>query len=180
MTKLFIMCGLPFSGKTFLAKKIAEKLGATYVGFDQLWVEHEQELPKEGDEGWKYVRQLAQDMIREELLVGQNVVYDDINVGLDHRAELVEVAKQAKASAVVVYANTPKEIREQRMEANLTSKDRHDVEVENLKTANEQFQEPAYPEVIMMYSPDKDFDKWLQDLDRFDEKSIEGRLPTLS
>lgn len=52
MTNLYIMCGLAFSGKSTLARKIAERTGSRLIAFDKLWVKKEKEQPiTKGDEG---------------------------------------------------------------------------------------------------------------------------------
>ncbi len=37
---LYILCGLPFSGKTTLAKKLSEKLGFVHIDLDEVKFEH--------------------------------------------------------------------------------------------------------------------------------------------
>lgn len=44
MPTLYIMCGVGFSGKSTLAKKIAEHTGAMLVSQDALYFEKEKEL----------------------------------------------------------------------------------------------------------------------------------------
>lgn len=39
MTNLYIMRCLAFSGKSTLARKIAERTGSRLIAFDKLWVE---------------------------------------------------------------------------------------------------------------------------------------------
>ena len=161
MPKLYIMSGLPFSGKTSLAKKIADRLGATYVCFDELWVSHEPDLPNDKVAGWRYVRDLAKTRISEELRAGTSVVYDDTNVGVDHRQEIREVGQSLGAETIVVLAETPDEIRLERMQETLETRNRHDVEAEHLKDAVEQFQRPDASEGVVTYRPDEDLESWL-------------------
>ena len=40
MPVLFVVCGLPFSGKTMLAEKIARSADAVLVSYDALWREN--------------------------------------------------------------------------------------------------------------------------------------------
>lgn len=162
MARLFIMCGLPFAGKTYVAHQIADKLDAVYIGFDKLWVQHERELPTDKVEGWGRVRQLAQAAIREQLQAGHDVVYDDINIRHDHRTELSDLAEELGASAIIVYLDTPPEVRKQRMHDNSTSHSRHDVETENLDKADAQFEEPAPPEQVWVYRASDDLNDWLE------------------
>ena len=45
MSKLYIMCGLAFSGKSTLARKIAEHTKSKLIAFDKLWVEKDKDQP---------------------------------------------------------------------------------------------------------------------------------------
>ena len=155
--KLYIMCGLPFSGKTTLAKKIAEHTGSTLIAFDQLWLE----LEKEGDEGWRLVRSVAKERIAESFKNSRSVVYDDVNVRREHREELREVATQHGAIAVVVYVDMPLAIREEREKENLLMKRRHDVDPVNAKKALDQFEEPGPPEHVIVFSSENNLEEWL-------------------
>lgn len=105
--KLYIMCGLAFSGKSTLARKIAEHTGSELISFDKLWVEKDKEksVPKDA-EGWRYIRDVAQEKVLALLKVGKTVVYDDNNPRKEHREELKQVAKKAEVRAVVVYLDT--------------------------------------------------------------------------
>jgi predicted kinase len=163
--KLYILCGLPFSGKTTMAKKIAEHTGSKLIAFDQLWLELEKDAQLApiliGDEGWRLVRRVAKERIAESLKNSRSVVYDDINVRLEHREELREVAKQHGIIPVVVYIDTPSVVREKREKENLLTKRRHDVEPVNSKKALDQFEEPGPPEQVIVFSSENNLEEWL-------------------
>lgn len=163
--KLYILCGLPFSGKTTLAKKIAEHTGSMLIAFDQLWLALEKDInvasSLKGDEGWRLTRRVAKERIAERLKNNRSVVYDDINVRLDHREELREVARQHGAIPIVVYVDTPLVIREEREKENLLTKRRHDVEPVNSKKALAQFEEPGPPEDVIVFTSENNLEEWL-------------------
>ena len=54
MTTLYIMCGVGFSGKSTLAKKISEYIGATLINQDDLYFENYKKihLDLDSDEHW--------------------------------------------------------------------------------------------------------------------------------
>src|SRR3990167_7901222 len=54
---LYIMCGVGFSGKSTLAKQIAEHTGAVLVSQDALFFEKEKELnlDQDSDEKWRMI-----------------------------------------------------------------------------------------------------------------------------
>ena len=163
--KLYILCGLPFSGKTTLAKKIAEHTGSMLIAFDQLWLELEKDTNVasllKGDEGWRLVRSVEKERISESLKNSRSVVYDDVNARREHREELREVATQHGAIPVVVYTDTPSAIREEREKENLLTKRRHAVEPVNSKKALAQFEEPGLPEHVIVFSSENNLEEWL-------------------
>ncbi|MEK7141631.1 MAG: ATP-binding protein [Patescibacteria group bacterium] len=166
--KLYILCGLPFSGKTSLAKKIAEYTGAKLIAFDQLWLELGKDTNVapllKGDEGWRLIRSVAKERIAENLKNSRSVVYDDINVKREHREELREVARKHGAIAIVVYVDTPLAIREEREKENLFTKRRHDVEPVNSKKALAQFEEPGPPEQVIVFFSENNLEEWSEEL----------------
>ena len=166
--QLYILCGLPFSGKTTLAKKIAEYTGSKLVAFDQLWLELEKNTQLApsltGNEEWRLIRRVAKEKISESLKNSRSVVYDDTNVRLEHREELRDVARQHGAMPVVVYVDTHPAIREEREKENLLTKRRHGVEPVNSKKALAQFEEPGPPEHVIVFSSENNLEEWLRKL----------------
>lgn len=160
------MCGLAFSGKSTLARKIANYTGAKIVAFDKLWVEKDKESPiPKGDEGWRFIRKIAQNKVSKALKEGVSVVYDDNNPRFEHREELRKVAAEARARVTVIYLNTPIEIIREREAANRSTGERHEVEPENFQTVMEQLEIPTIQENVMEFRPEMNIDEWLRNLD---------------
>lgn len=165
MTNLYIMCGLAFSGKSVLARKIAERTGSKIIAFDKLWVEKDKEQPvPKGDEGWKFIRKVGQDEVAKALQEGASIVYDDNNVRFEHREELRKVAKRFGAKAIVVYLNTPIELIREREAVNKVTGQRHEVESENFETVFEQLQIPNEQENVLEFKPEMNLDEWVKKL----------------
>lgn len=166
MAQVYMMCGLSFSGKTTLSKKIAESLKATRISFDELWVELEKDdeyFPSEGGvEGWKYVCLKAEEKIASLLNDGKNVVYDNTNTKKEHRDRIKSIAEKYAAMAIVVYMHVPFDEIKQREKENLTTGERHTVQSDNFKNAVEQFEEPMEDEYTLVYNPKIPIDFWLK------------------
>ena len=161
---LYILCGLAFSGKSTLAKKIAEAQGAKIIAFDKLWVEKDKEQPvSKGDEGWKFIRKVGQEEVAKALQEGQDVVYDDNNIRYEHREELREVARKFGARPVTIYLNTPMELIRER-ETIRTTGERHEVEQENFQKVLEQMQVPTLEENVIEFTPNTDINDFLENL----------------
>ncbi len=156
------MCGLAFSGKSTLARKITEYTKSKLIAFDRLWVEKikNQSVPK-GDEGWRFIRKVAQDEITKALQEGVSVVYDDNNAKREHRGELRSVAEEAGSESVVIYLDTPLEIIRNREEANKTSQDRHEVEPENFQKVLGDLEVPTSDENTVVFKPETKIEDFL-------------------
>lgn len=166
MQHLYIMCGLAFSGKSTLAKKVAEFTGSKIIAFDKLWVEKDKEQPISKDaEGWRFIRKVAQDEITEALRDGNSVVYDDNNVQFQHREELREIARKLGIKETVIYLKTPLEVIREREAMNRVTGQRHEVEPENFQTVLEQLQVPTSEESVIEFRPETNLDSWLKSLE---------------
>src|SRR5205085_5267100 len=128
MPILYIMVGVGFAGKSTLSKKIAEHLRIPLISQDALLFEKEKELSLSGDddEQWRMLLTLCQQRIKELMLAGQSVVFDNVNLKRAHRDELREIAKQANGKAVAIYLDTPEEILNKRQKNNAVTGERHD------------------------------------------------------
>ena len=130
---LFILCGEAFSGKSTLAKKLADKYGAKIVGIDEVYFATESILALENtpdeDDGslWKNLWTVVFQGVKNHLLLGNSVVVDDNCFRLSRRDELRSLAKEMGVKTVLIYIDTPMEVLKERKEKNKVSKERHDV-----------------------------------------------------
>jgi len=160
---LYIMCGLAFSGKSTLVKKIAEYTGSKLIAFDKLWVKKDKEhLVPKGVEGWKFIRKVSQDEIAKALQKGLSVVYDENNIRFEHREELRNVAKKFGVTAVVVYLNTPLELIREREALNKNTQQRHEVASENFNAVLDQLQIPTIQENVRKFKPEYNLSEWIK------------------
>ena len=165
MPKLYIMCGLAFSGKSTLARKIAEHTKSKLIAFDKLWVEKDKDQPvPKGAEGWRFIRKVGQDEVAKAIQEGNSVVYDDNNVRFEHREELREIARRLGAKDIVIYLNTPLELIREREAANRITGDRHEVEPVNFQTVLEQLEPPMPNENVLEFKPNTNVEEFLNKL----------------
>lgn len=165
MPTLYIMCGLAFSGKSTLSRKISEHTRAKIIAFDKLWAERDKEQPvPKGDEGWKFIRKAGQDEVYEALKEGSSVVYDDNNPRFEHREELRKVAKNAGTEAMVIYLNTPIETIREREATNRSTGERHEVEPKNFEKVAADLEVPKPEENFLEFTPATDIKEFLQKL----------------
>src|SRR3989338_10412870 len=100
---LWILCGFPYSGKTYIGKKILEQTSCVYVSIDNILAElhydwNTNKLPD--TEGWKKVFDISYQQTKETLEKDLNVLYDSTNHTKISRDRLREVSKSVNADAM--------------------------------------------------------------------------------
>lgn len=154
-----IMCGLPYSGKTHLAKKISERKNYAYVGFDKLW----QELASQEKS------MIAADMVSEaahlaivrSIKSGQSAIYDTMHCTRSWRNQSVKFGNSLGAHSVIVHLATPVETILQRYHSNSTNPSRHQIPIHKLEAESAKFEPPASPEYFVAFTPQTDFESWI-------------------
>ena len=166
MQKLYILCGVGFSGKSTLARKITEYKNAILVSQDDIWFEKAKEcnLDEDSDEDWDMVLQISKQRVRDKLSHGNSVVFDHVNLRHSHREELRDVAKEYGAQAVVVYLDTSFDIQKERWLKNIETQERHNVEQKFLDEAIKELEIPHVSENTFIFTPDTDIAYWLDKL----------------
>jgi len=102
MGKLYIMCGLPFAGKTTLAKAIVSKLGFAYISLDDISREQTNSA-RQPERSWEE----ACWRINKRLAEGQSVVYDATNHTKEERDLLRTLAFIRQVAAKVIFVYVP-------------------------------------------------------------------------
>lgn len=82
---LFWTCGLPGSGKSTFAKRLADNQGVLVVSRDQIRTRF-QKSNSYSPHKEKYVVRLIEDEVKAALLDGQDVLVDNVNVEISQRA----------------------------------------------------------------------------------------------
>lgn len=163
---LYIMCGLGFSGKSTLAKKIAEYKNIELVSQDAIYFEKEKELDPNltSDEEWELIWNISIDRIIEKLKEGKSVVYDSTNTKKEHRDRFRKIALENEAKVVVVYLQTPDKLLIERQMKNKETKERHDVKQEYLDQARRELEIPTEDENLFLFTPETNFEEWIKKL----------------
>jgi predicted kinase len=142
------MCGLPFSGKTYLAKRLSQKNDCLIVSIDDIreslgfyWDKHEAHA-----EDWDKIFKLVNDKIAALLKAGNSVIYDSANQDKASRDRFSKLAKDLSCDYKIIFINTPLEVIQERRRNNLTSHDRFDLPEKYFKAALATFEPPSKEE----------------------------------
>lgn len=97
---IYILCGVPASGKTTKGTQLSKKNGAKLYSYDV--VRRESKL-KSFDDICKVIYQ----KIHNDLMNGLNVVYDAPHTKLKHRKDILEAISDISCKKVLIVMNTP-------------------------------------------------------------------------
>ena len=139
MSKLFVIIGLPGSGKSFEARKIAEEETAIIVSSDAIRKEINGDENDQNNGG--KVFEIAKKRLKEALTEGRNVIMDSTNISCKRRIALLEEMKKYATESIAVLMATPFEMCVERQ--NLRERK---VDVEVITRMYHNFQVPYYYE----------------------------------
>lgn len=105
MPKFFMMVGLPGSGKSYEARRIAEKESAIIVSTDAIRAElfGSEDVQTEGGK----VFELARKRVKAALAAGQNVIFDATNVSFKRRMSWTSEMRKLATEMIAVVMATP-------------------------------------------------------------------------
>lgn len=177
MTKLFILCGLPFSGKTYLSQKIAEHLPVTIVSFDAIY---EELRPKTGEnlspqpEVWNQVKQTALFYLINNLKEGKNVIWDSTNPLRKHREEIIRIGDNFGSQSIIVHVNTPLDEIRKRREENKSSHRKIDRGSEDFEQTLKAWENPSEEECAIQITSESDILTFIHTLDNHESDNEIG------
>ncbi len=142
---LFILCGLPYSGKSYVANQLLLETEIKIVAIDSIfnakgfdW--NTKKLPTATE--WQEIFEESYESVRDALKLDKNVLYDSTNHTKASRDALREVAASVGASTCVIYVKTPTEVVWERWRENQNSPSRPQVCQELVQATIETFEEP--------------------------------------
>ncbi|HEY1074493.1 MAG TPA: AAA family ATPase [Patescibacteria group bacterium] len=161
---LYILCGLPYSGKTTLAKSLIRKLGCAYVSIDvirdQLGFSWEENHKVTAD-NWRQIFKASYQDMRNKLGRGQSVVFDSTNHDFDSREKLRTYAAGVGADAKVIFIDVPVNVIWKRWEENQNLKTRSHIAKELVEWTIDHFEKPENSEQVIRYEFPEDGEAWV-------------------
>ena len=160
---LYIMCGLPFSGKTTLAHALASQCGFVHLDLDAI-ARAKSLFPEEGinDEQWGQVFREVYRQVAVLLTSGKSVVFDAVNYDRVGRDRLRTIAQQTGSSVHVIYINLSMREIEQRRQANQAIHQRPPVRDKDLVELAAEFEVPAIEENLLVYDGTRSIPEWIK------------------
>lgn len=160
---LYIMCGLPFSGKTTLARSLANQCGFVHLDLDAL-AREKSLFPEEGinDEQWGQVFREVCRQVAALLVSGKSVVFDAVNYDRVGRDRLRTIAEQSDSGVHVIYIKLSIQELEQRRQANRAHHQRPPVRDEDFMELATGFEPPTIEENLLVYDGTQGMPEWIE------------------
>jgi predicted kinase len=159
---LIAMCGLAFSGKSTMARRVAAALAAEIVSYDAINAGRGFDGGTTiADHEWEKTSLQAAEKARALLAEGRSVVVDDTFSHRFLRDRFRAVAGESGASFVLLFVDTPIAVIEVRIAENARTRRRGHIEAEVFAHHRDRFQFPAADEAPVRLSNEADLERWL-------------------
>ena len=148
---LYALCGLPFAGKSTVARELAEQVGAPIVRLDAINVERGlgldgQPIPQRE---WERTYAEAYRRLEQALVASSSVIFDHVNFTRAERDRVREIAARHGANVQIVYVSVAVAEARRRLTANRATKDRNDVRDDDFEMVVRHFEPPDdEPDVV--------------------------------
>jgi predicted kinase len=160
---LFLLCGLPFSGKSTLARALQVRFGIVHVevdrhhldgqaGFDGRRIERSE---------WITAYQAAYCEVDEAFAQGRSVVFDAVSYRRNQRDRIRRIAAKHGVPMTIVYFDVTPEEAKTRVAANRQNPVRVNVPDEDMAEIAAGMQPPRDDEHAVRYHPSEPIESWI-------------------
>ncbi|MFH2019356.1 MAG: ATP-binding protein [bacterium] len=161
---LYILCGIPFSGKTTFARKLAKQKGYTHIDLDE--VKFKLMGPDTADhlisqDDWDKIYKEIYAQIDSALSKNQTVVYDTGNFTRHERGLVSSIAIKRHTTFKTIFVDTPIAVARQRLAINRKQPDRFNITDEEFESAVQEMETPSSNEHVFVYDGAQPIQEWL-------------------
>ncbi len=161
---LYILCGLPFAGKSMLGRRMSQLLGYYLVQLDA--INDELGIGIAGapisPEEWQAAYSEFHRRTARQLRQGKTVICDAASFTRAQRDVLRGLAAEAGAHASVIYVHASREVATARWWQNRQQPSRTDVRDENFAYVLDNFEPPASDEDVLLFDGSSSIDEWVR------------------
>jgi len=165
MAKLYIFCGIPFSGKSVLSTELAKRLRYARIDLDEVKTDlfgkdvKDTEIEKSR---WDSVYEEMYRRIDTALSNGETVIHDTGNFTKHERRLVREIGDKLGIHSITVFVDTPVTIARERWLTNRKTHERFDVADEDFESSITEMEPPDETEPHIIYAYGQDVSEWIQ------------------
>jgi predicted kinase len=160
--ELIALCGLAFSGKSTIARRVAAELGAELISYDAINAARGFDGGTVMDDSeWEKTGLMAASTAHGLLASGRSVVVDDTFSHRFLRDRFAAVARVSEASFVLLFVDTPLDVIEARIAENARTGARHHIAPDVFAHHRERFEFPRDDERPVRLASAAALDLWL-------------------
>jgi len=159
---LYIMVGLPYSGKTTLTKELVNRFGFEVVSMDEEIDEENLDPTIMTQKDWDTVYSHGYKKLEKLLLEGKTVILDLGNLKRSERDTARAIADKVNVPSKLIYINIPVEEIKARRQKNEEIKERGQLAKKTLQRALDMWEEPSLDEKFVAYNQQMDLEDWIK------------------
>lgn len=160
---LYILTGLPYSGKTTLSKELAKRFNFKIATTDELLDEKDYKIEQMTQQDWNFVYAQGYKRLKQKLSEGNVVVFDSGNLKRSERDTARQITESMNIPYQLIYMNISKEEVKKRWLRNQNTKERDDLDKSTLDAALRMFEEPVAQENPILFNPGMDLEQWIKE-----------------
>lgn len=160
---LYVLCGLPFAGKSTLGRALAARLRIPRVEIDAINTERGQglDLAPITSEEWAATYAEASGRLGGSLRAGTPAIFDAGGFTRTQRDDLRALAEGCGAGVCLIYIAVPPQVAIARWQHNRLTGERYDIRDDYFALALDHFEPPAADEGTLVYDASQPLDAWL-------------------
>jgi predicted kinase len=163
MVILILMCGLPFSGKSTAARRIAVEIGAALVSLDALHLSRGLDPGRDiREETWAETGRCALTRADSLLAQGCSAVIDDTFSYRRDRDRFRHMAARRRIETLILFLDPPGPTLAARIEANSRRPTRAPVSPEVIEHIRREFERPGADEPVVRLTGPDEVETWLR------------------
>ncbi|MDO8570830.1 MAG: ATP-binding protein [Candidatus Daviesbacteria bacterium] len=162
----YVLCGLPFSGKTVLAKELEKRLGFARVSLDEIKFEHGLSEVSDDDvsaKEWDKIFDDLENKVIKYLKNGKSTLSETAWITKEWRERARKVADKEGFETKIIYVDTSPELVRKRFLENRKIKTRFDLPDNIFEEALRDFECPTSEENVINYHQPADLDIWIKE-----------------
>ena len=164
MSKLVIICGISFAGKSTLGEAITQRFGYVQVDVDDMKFHlfgpdsKDEELSRAD---WVRIYHETDKLMESYLQSGKTVIDASRNFRKQERQLARQIATQLKAEVVTILVDTPVGIARKRLLENREKQSRLDVTDQDFETILQVWEPPTADETPLVFRYSDQIDTWI-------------------